>query len=41
MSKLSENVKRRESTSMRDNEVHRIYNSILNELGDLATVVSR
>ena len=41
MSKLSENVKRRESTSMRDNEVHRIYNSIINELGDLATVVSR
>lgn len=41
MSKLSENVKRRESTSVRDNEVHRIYHSIIEELGELSTVVSR
>ena len=25
----------------RDNEIHRMYNEILDELGDLATVVSR
>lgn len=31
----------RDSTVIRDNENHRMYNEILDELGDLATVVSR
>ena len=31
----------RDSTVIRDNEIHGMYNEILNELGDLATVVSR
>lgn len=31
----------RDGTVIRDNEIHRMYNEILNELGDLATVVSR
>jgi hypothetical protein len=31
----------RDSTVIRNNEIHRMYNEILNELGDLATVVSR
>lgn len=31
----------RDSTVIRDNEIHRMYNEILDELGDLATVVSR
>lgn len=31
----------RDSTVIRDNEIHRMYDEILNELGDLATVVSR
>jgi|GEM_PF-2133613 hypothetical protein len=31
----------RDSTVIRDNEIHRMYNEILYELGDLATVVSR
>ena len=40
MSKLTEN-NRRESTLVRDNEVCRIYNQILNELGELRNVVSK
>ena len=31
----------RDSTVIRDNEIHRMYNEILDEPGDLATVVSR
>lgn len=31
----------RDSTVIRDNEIHRMYDEILDELGDLATVVSR
>lgn len=31
----------RDSPVIRDNEVHKMYDEILNELGDLATVVSR
>lgn len=31
----------RDSTVIRNNEIHRMYNEILDELGDLATVVSR
>lgn len=31
----------RGSTVIRDNEIHRMYNEILDESGDLATVVSR
>lgn len=31
----------RDSTVIRDNEIHRMYNEILDELGDLATVASR
>lgn len=38
MSKLTEN-NRRESTLVRDKEVCRIYNQILNELGELRNVV--
>lgn len=30
----------RDGTVIRDNEIHRMYNEILDELGDLATVVS-
>lgn len=40
MSKLTEN-NRRESTLVRDKEVCRIYNQILNELGELRNVVSK
>lgn len=40
MSKLTEN-NRRESTLVRDKEVCRIYNQILNELGELKNVVSK
>lgn len=36
-----EKIDVRDSTVIRDNEIHRMYNEILNELGDLATVVSR
>lgn len=32
---------RRESTSIRDAEVHFLYRKILEELGDLSSVVSR
>lgn len=40
MSKLQ--VKnRRESTIARDNEIHKIHGQILDELGDLANVVSK
>lgn len=40
MSKLQ--VKnRRESTIVRDNEIHKIHRQILDELGDLANVVSK
>ena len=35
------NKNRRESTVMRDNEVHRIHSEILKELGDLSNVVSK
>lgn len=31
----------RDGTVIRDNEIHRMYDEILNEPGDLATVVSR
>ena len=31
----------RDSTVIRNNEIHRMYNEILDELGDLATVVSK
>lgn len=34
-------VAERDSTVIRNNEIHRMYNEILDELGDLATVVSR
>lgn len=33
--------KRRESTSIRDAEVHSLHKKILEELGDLSSVVSR
>jgi hypothetical protein len=36
-----QNKNRRESTSVRDNEIHQLYNSIINELGDLACFVSK
>lgn len=32
---------RRESTIVRDNEIHRLHRQILDELGDLANVVSK
>ena len=32
---------RRESTIVRDNEIHRIHGQILDKLGDLANVVSK
>ena len=32
---------RRESTKVRDNEIHNLYESIVKELGDLGNVVSR
>lgn len=32
---------RRESTIVRDNEIHKIHSQILDELGDLANVVSK
>lgn len=31
----------RDSTVILNNEIHKMYDEILNELGDLATVVSR
>lgn len=36
-----EKINVRDSTVIRNNETHRMYYEILNELGDLATVVSR
>lgn len=36
-----EKINVRDSTVIRGNEIHRMYYEILNELGDLATVVSR
>lgn len=36
-----EKINVRDSTVIRDNEIHKMYDEILNELGDLATVVSR
>lgn len=36
-----EKIHVRGSTVIRDNEIHKMYDEILNELGDLATVVSR
>lgn len=35
------NTKRRESTKARDDEVHQLYNDIIQELGELAKVVSK
>lgn len=35
------NSKRRESTSVRDNAVHDLYEKIMNELGDLKNVVAK
>ena len=32
---------RRESTKMRDSQVHQLYNEIIHNLGDLASVVSK
>ena len=40
MTKLC-NKNRRESTMVRDNEIHRLHRHILDELGDLANVVSK
>lgn len=40
MSKLCEK-NRRESTSVRDNEVHRMYREILKSFGDAANAISR
>lgn len=34
-----EKIHVRDSTVIRDNEIHRMYNEILDELGDLATMV--
>lgn len=39
--KLSEKSKRRESTSIRDNEIHILYRQIMSDLGELANVVSK
>lgn len=36
-----EKINVRDSTVIRNNEIHRMYDEILDELGDLATVVSR
>lgn len=36
-----EKINVRDSTVIRDNEIHKMYDEILNELGDLVTVVSR
>lgn len=36
-----EKINVRDSTVIRDNEIHKMYDEILNELGDLAAVVSR
>lgn len=36
-----EKINVRDSTVIRDNEIHKMYDEILNELGDLGTVVSR
>ena len=36
-----EKIHVRDSTVIRNNEIHKMYDEILNELGDLATVVSR
>lgn len=36
-----EKIHVRDSTVIRNNEIHRMYDEILDELGDLATVVSR
>ena len=40
MTKLC-NKNRRESTTVRDNEIHKLHRQILDELGDLANVVSK
>lgn len=40
MTKLC-NKNRRESTIVRDNEIHKLHRQILDELGDLANVVSK
>ena len=39
--KMSEKSKRRESTSVRDNEIHLLYKQIMNDLGELANAVSK
>lgn len=36
-----QNKNRRESTIARDNEIHRLYRQIRNELGNLANAVSK
>lgn len=36
-----EKINVRDSPVIRNNEIHKMYDEILNELGDLATVVSR
>lgn len=36
-----EKINVRDSTVIRNNEIHKMYDEILNELGDLATVVSK
>ena len=36
-----EKINVRDSTVIRNNEIHKMYDEILNELCDLATVVSR
>lgn len=41
MPKLSEKTKRRESTTVRDNEIHNMYRQLIVELGSLANVVSK
>lgn len=35
------NKNRRESTIVRDNEIHALYKQIINELGDVASSVSK
>lgn len=41
MPKLSENTRKRESTSIRDNEVHKLFHEITKELGELSFAVSK
>ena len=41
MPKLSEKTKRRESTTVRDNEIHNMYRQLIVELGSLDNVLSK